>query len=316
MAKKKKARKRNFTSIFIVFVILVIIAGSGYFGIKYYKYIQTFEYKLKEIGYSKEEITTITNKLNDKEIEALLDKQYYPNLIKFINQKYFIYSNLDRYQNYYIKNSEKTIEDIISIVNVEADNEFYTNVKEADMSKGNLILVNKFYKLPNDYAAEDLKPITLQFAYSGHQIKEEVLDHYLDMAYAAKKEGLTLIVTSSYRDYDFQKTLYNNYVNKNGKKDADRFSARPRHSEHELGLALDIVTYNTTMDEFEQTEEFRWLNENAYKYGFILRYPKEKEHITGYKYEPWHYRYVGVEYAKKIYDEGITFDEYYAYYLK
>ena len=69
------------------------------------------------------------------------------------------------------------------------------------------------------------------------------------------------------------------------------------------------------MDEFEQTEEFRWLNENAYKYGFILRYPKEKEHITGYKYEPWHYRYVGVEYAKK-YDEGITFDEYYAYYLK
>ena len=144
------------------------------------------------------------------------------------------------------------------------------------MSKGNLILVNKFYKLPNDYAAEDLKPITLQFAYSGHQIKEEVLDHYLDMAYAAKKEGLTLIVTSSYRSYDFQKSLYNGYVNSSGKKEADRYSARPRHSEHELGLALDIVTYNTTMDEFEQTEEFRWLNENAYKYGFILRYPKEK----------------------------------------
>ena len=99
----EKESQRNFTSIFIVFVILVIIAGSGYFGIKYYKYIQTFEYKLKEIGYSKEEITTITNKLKDKEIKPILEKEYYPNLIKFINQKYFIYSNLDRYQNYYIK---------------------------------------------------------------------------------------------------------------------------------------------------------------------------------------------------------------------
>lgn len=313
MKKNKKSKKRKLLPILILLVILSII---GYIGIRYYLYIQTIEFKLKDIGYSKEEITTIKTELKDEEIKPLLEKEYNSNIVKFITQKYFIYSNLDRYQNYYNKNPEKSVEEVITMVNVEADSEFYSNIKETNMSKGNLTLVNKVYKLPDDYQIEDLKPIPIQFAYQGHKITEEVLNHYVQMANAAKKEGLTLIVTSSYRDYDFQKTLYNNYVNKNGKKDADRFSARPGHSEHQTGLAIDIVSKNSNFDNFEETMEFSWLLENAHKFGFILRYPEGKEEVTGYMYEPWHYRYVGVEYAKKIYDEGITFDEYYAYYLK
>ena len=313
MKKNKKSKKRKLLPILILLVILSII---GYIGIRYYLYIQTIEFKLKDIGYSKEEITTIKTELKDEEIKPLLEKEYNSNIVKFITQKYFIYSNLDRYQNYYNKNPEKSVEEVITMVNVEADSAFYSNIKNTDTTKGNLILVNKTYKLPNDYQVGDLKSIDLEFANEGHKLVEDAYNHYIEMAKAAKKEGLNLLVTSSYRDYNFQNNLYNNYIKEHGKEEADTFSARPGHSEHQTGLAIDIVTKDSDFDSFEDTDEFEWLLENSYKYGFILRYPEEKEHITGYKYEPWHYRYVGVEYAKKIYDEGITFDEYYAYYLK
>ena len=91
---------------------------------------------------------------------------------------------------------------------------------------------------------------------------------------------------------------------------------RAGYSEHQTGLALDIVTYGASMDTFENTDEFKWLSDNAYKYGFILRYPKGKEKLTGYSYESWHYRYVGKDVAKKIHDLDITYDEYYAYYIE
>ena len=132
---------------------------------------------------------------------------------------------------------------------------------------------------------------------------------------AAKEEGLLLIVNSSYRDYETQDAVWKDYAEANGEEWADNKAARAGSSEHETGLALDIVTNNVIMNEFENTEEFKWLQDNAYKYGFILRYPKGKENITGYEYESWHYRYVGEEVAKEIHDLDITFDEYYAYYL-
>ena len=99
-------------------------------------------------------------------------------------------------------------------------------------------------------------------------------------------------------------------------KEADLSTARAGFSEHQTGLAIDILTYNVTLSNFEETDAFKWLSSNAYKYGFILRYPKGKEDITGYEYESWHYRYVGVEIATQIFEEDITFDEYYAYYLE
>ena len=135
---------------------------------------------------------------------------------------------------------------------------------------------------------------------------------YVEMAEAAKKDGITLKVLSSYRTEDYQDSLYNNSVRRNGKVYADNYSARAGHSEHQTGLAVDI---NSTEGVFAYTSEFKWLQQHAHKYGFIMRYPKGKEWITGYAYEPWHYRFVGNEAAMRIYEEGITYEEYYIKYV-
>ena len=97
---------------------------------------------------------------------------------------------------------------------------------------------------------------------------------------------------------------------------ADTYSARPGHSEHQTGLAIDLAAFNSNLNNFEETKEYEWVKDNAHLYGFILRYPKGKEHITGYMFEPWHYRYVGTKVAKEIYEMDITFDEYYELFLK
>ena len=132
------------------------------------------------------------------------------------------------------------------------------------------------------------------------------------MSNAAKKDGLHIYNVSGYRSYNTQKSLYNGYVSRNGQAKADTFSARAGTSEHQTGLATDV---NSVSDSFANTKEYKWLINNSYKYGFILRYPKGKEFITGYKYEPWHYRYVGKDVAKIIHEKNITYEEYYATYI-
>ena len=141
-----------------------------------------------------------------------------------------------------------------------------------------------------------------------------VLSAFKNMWSAAKKQDLTLIVNSSYRDYKSQEEVWNYYDDLRGEEYADSIAARAGYSEHQTGLALDIITYGANKNNFEKTDEFKWLEKNAHKYGFILRYPKGKEDITGYAYESWHYRYVGIETATEIYNKKITYDEYYAYY--
>lgn len=129
----------------------------------------------------------------------------------------------------------------------------------------------------------------------------------------AAKEGISLYAFSTYRSYSYQYSLYWGYVKQYGQALTDTFSARPRYSEHQTGLGFDIGGSNQSLwaeDGFAYTTEAKWLANNVYKYGFILRYPKGKEHITGYKYEPWHFRYVGKYHTKKIYDSGLTLEEY------
>ena len=137
-------------------------------------------------------------------------------------------------------------------------------------------------------------------------------EQYVKMSDAAKKDGHSMYVVSAYRTEDYQNNLYNKKVRTSGKVYADNYSARAGHSEHQTGLAIDI---NSTSGTFEYTAEFRWLQQHAHEYGYIMRYPKGKEWITGYSYEPWHYRYVGVDVATKIHEEGITYEEYYAKYI-
>jgi D-alanyl-D-alanine carboxypeptidase len=155
-----------------------------------------------------------------------------------------------------------------------------------------ILIANKTYPLPSTYnpGVDPVANAALQELFA-----------------AAKLDGINLFVKSGFRSYSTQKTLYNKYVKRDGAAAADRYSARPGHSEHQTGLAFDI---NKADSSFEGSAEAVWLAENCYKYGFIIRYPKGKEAITGYIYEPWHIRYLGVETATAVYNSGLCLEEY------
>lgn len=162
----------------------------------------------------------------------------------------------------------------------------------------NILVANKDFGIPKNFA-------------SG--LNDELLEAFNQMKADAEKEGIILNIRSGFRSYETQETLYNNYIAKDGLEKASRYSAKPGYSEHQTGLAIDITTEDTTTsigDWFNDTKQAEWLYNNAYKYGFILRYPKGKEHITGYKYESWHYRYVGIEHSKNFAMNDLTLEEY------
>ena len=297
----------------LVVVIIIVIIGVGTYK-KHQEYLASYEYKLSELGYENDNLSYLLEQ-SDEIKNKILNMDYDDHIVDFLKQKYFILDNLNDYLEYLKKNSSDSLEHIVSIVNVKANNDFYDNSIETNINDGNLMLVNKYHYLPEDYNPNDIVDVKNWYCYGENRIKEEVYQKFIEMFNAAKEQDKKLIISSGYRTYEDQKETYDNYVDRYGVKKADGLAARPGYSEHETGLTLDITTGKATKDTFESTEEFTWLKENSYKYGFILRYPKGKEDITGYDYEPWHYRYVGVEVATKIHDLDITFDEYYAYYL-
>lgn len=194
-------------------------------------------------------------------------------------------------------------------------NNYYKNIKTITEPDIYLVLVNKEYKLPENYVPSKLELISNEFANENKYLREDAKVAFENLSKDAKELGYRIIAVSTYRDYEYQNKLYNMYVEEKGIDYADKCSARPGHSEHQTGLAVDVEGSNYDYDEFENSKEFVWMKENAYKYGFILRYPKGKEKITGFKYEPWHYRYVGKDVAKTIHDENLTLEEYYDKYI-
>lgn len=302
--------------ILICVVILIFIIGVGIaLYVKDANYKKTNEYKLGVIGYNKEEIVKIEALDNDK-INIILNHDYNEYIIDLIQKKYFIEKNLDKYLTY-IKESNKDLNEVIAIINVGSDKKWYTDSKDSNLSLDDLILTNKFYKLNESYEPDDLIDISNVYSYGENQkLRKKAYDAFISMFNAAKLEDITLIINSSYRSYNDQEETYNNYSTWYGSEEADKIAARPGFSEHQTGLSVDIMTYKANRNNFEETDAFKWLQNNAYKYGFILRYPKDKEYLTGYSYESWHYRYVGLEIAKYIQENNITFDEYYAYYLE
>lgn len=161
-----------------------------------------------------------------------------------------------------------------------------------------VLIVNKKHSLPSNY-----NPGVSKLAQTAANA----------MAAEAKKQGVQLTAFSTFRSYTRQKELYTSYVNKHGATEANRFSAKPGHSEHQTGLAFDFGGSDQSKwltESFAATKEGKWLAENAHDYGFILRYPKGKEKVTGYMYEPWHYRYLGSELAGKVKNSGKTLEEY------
>lgn len=173
-----------------------------------------------------------------------------------------------------------------------------------------VMIVNKSYPLDSTYQPNTpYKEITSDYIYGADYLDKTVMENYLKMKEEASKLGYTLKISSGYRSYKVQVDLYNNYVKNDGKEAADTYSARAGYSEHQSGLCFDVNGVNY---KFLETPTGKWVNENAHKYGFILRFPEGKDDITGYKFEAWHYRYVGVELATKLYNNGnwISLEEY------
>ena len=281
----------------IVLVIIVLITS------KIISFNNSDYHKLTKLGYTKEEAKEIISLDKGKKV---LNYEYNEAMLSILKSKYYIDKNLIYYIDYYNAHKNESMNNIIAIVNVHANEDFYSLDLETDTSKGVQMLVNKYYDLTKEYEPE-VVTIKNWYCYGNQKIADEVYDHFITMWNAAKKDDLSLIINDSYRSYEEQDETYKRY--------GDDYAARPGHSEHNTGLAIDIISPTSSGSTFDTTEEFEWLSKHAHEYGFILRYPKDKEFLTGYEYESWHYRYVGVELATKIYNEGITFDEYYAYYL-
>lgn len=321
MKKKKRLKLKKkvyYFGAFIVFLIVGILLGINYYND--YQYKQTNEYKLLEKGYSLEDTKTIFAKLSETEQQKLIDNDKDDKIISLLEQKYFLEKNLEDYKEYINKNNETDYAKVISIVNVHANHKWYQLELNTNEDLGMLMNVNKFYTLSETYTPENLKNIDLTYAYDEegkNKLIDYAYDKFLELWQAANDQGFYLMVTSSYRDYESQKEIYDYRVSTWGERKADETAARPGHSEHQTGLVIDMTSKTEPLaDSFTDSKAYEWLKENAYKYGFIERYPEGKTYLTGYNPESWHWRYVGLEAAKTMHDENITFDEYYAFYVE
>lgn len=299
MRKKKKIKlkikKKNFI-IFLIIIFLIILSIT-----------KTTSFIVNKIKDNKKEEKV---ELSPKE-KKLLKLDNIHKKIDYFNDEY-----INRYITYKENNPNLKIKQIIKNVNMNLDLTHYEDKIPARNQNNKLILVNKYYYLEEDYVPANLEDLSNQYALNNMKMVKEAKDAFEEMSKEAKKNGLKIIAMSTYRDYAYQTNLYNNYVKKDGKEAADTYSGRPGFSEHQTGYAVDVYNDDKSYTDFHLTEEFKWMQENAKNYGFILRFPQGKENETGYQYESWHYRYVGLEAATYITEKNITLEEYYATVIK
>lgn len=281
--KKRRKRKIKWTKVLFITIIPIIIIG----GI-----IMYYNHNLKNDESSKSKKENTQNEITNNQEEIKKEE------------------NTDKANN----NLEKTPNNNSEYQNLN-DGDYLTStgytltIKDGIAYIDGHLIVNKTYSIPSSY-----KPINPETTITGERcnncLEKEVMESFRLMQSDATSVGLNIYIASGYRSYSYQERLYNNYTAVSGVAGADTYSARPGHSEHQTGLCFDL---NSVDDSFAYTDEGKWINENAYLYGFIIRYPKGKENITGYQYESWHLRYVGKDLASKLYNNGnwITMEEYY-----
>ena len=334
--KKKKKMKKGIKLLFNLILVITV----GYISITILKHftnqdmliplpkdkqqIETKDeqtIKLEELNYSEEAITTIKEYVSSENINYLIDNKINHEIVEsFVNETYYIDDYLQKYINYYNENSSLSYSKIVTIINTHIDNEYYTNTMPTDTSLGKFVILNKYYYADASYPSENLVSVPGKYHINGTSVKltQECYDAFLKMYNDAYEAGYGFKLKSAYRSYDTQVSTYNYWVStENGDKaKADVYSARAGYSEHQTGYAFDIRDYNYEYEDYGKSKSFEWVSTNAHKYGFIIRFPKGKEDITGYQYESWHYRYCGVECATYIYEHDITFEEYYEYFIK
>ena len=250
--------------------------------------------------------------LSDEQADSLIvrgehDTIAYP----LLSERYFIAKNFDRYLAYHKVDTTLTaLKDIVAIVNVGRDLDRETVAVPCDTSKGHLMLVNGRHYLDENYKPDSLVQFQKTYCYEEQRALGDVVQAFMAMQQECKKQtDAQLMVNSAYRSYQQQIGTY--------KRNEKGYAARAGSSEHQTGLALDVTSLQHPMRwPFDTSKEGVWMREHCHEFGFILRYPKKQANVMGYNYEPWHLRYVGKETAKRVHDEDITYDEYYAYYIE
>ena len=280
---------------------------NRYYEIKYSDkdgYLKEINSLIKQ-DYNNDQINLIEEKSNDYLLKYLIDNKV-SDIEKYFAVDIFKQDRIERYLN----NKKDSYEETVLYVNMDRDKNYFEDpnvVKEYKVD----MLVNKHNKLEESYEPELVK--LDKCSLEEHYLTKEAKQAYDKLCDAITSDGLSLGVNSSYRSYKDQQETYDYYLRNNGQSYVDKYVATPGYSEHQTGLALDVMSL--VGSPFKSTREYTWMKDNAYKYGFILRYEEGKEDIMGYNYESWHFRYVGEKIAKEIFDKNLTFDEYYALYL-
>ncbi len=266
--------------------------------------------RLEAMGITGQEERLLLTKLDAEELAMLAEGQA-PDNLELLALPHAWPQRMDRYLALLAKHPDLSLQDAVTWVNTGLDTPFYTDEELVEEPENLRVLVNKYHALSQDYVPQLVTMDDRYTAAKGAQLQPVAYLAFVRMADAAARDGIRLFNVSAYRSYEIQDIIYNNYVAASGQAYADTYSARPGHSEHQTGLALDVNTASE-LDGFENTKTYAWLQEHCADYGFILRYPQEKTSITGYAFEPWHYRYLGVEEVRACQASGLTYDQYVA----
>lgn len=246
-------------------------------------------------------------------------------IITFVTYRFFSVTKTKAsnspYEGEYYYN-EPPLKDTLSMIDASNGNYSDKNLSShIDTDPASItVLINKEYNLPSTYIPDDLEIPNITFSFSGYKekklMRKKAANALVSLFEAAKKEGLTIYGVSGYRSYKRQLEIYTENVKKDGEEEANLYSAKPGHSEHQSGLSIDVSTKSIDNDlevSFANTNEGIFIKEHAHEYGYIVRYPEDKCEITGYSYEPWHIRYVGKDLAAYLYENNLCLEEFYQY---
>ncbi len=261
--------------------------------------------------YSDGDINLILSHGSDSDVTEFSKRDRVRYIDEFLSYDFAKISNYDRYVNYSDLEGDED-EDVVIYVNMDLDKEPYTDAIE-EKNYGIDMVVNKHRFLSKKFNPDLVKVSTKYASEAGMKLRSEAYEAFIKMSKACEKDGLGIVINSAYRSYDDQVDTQEYYRKWYGDSYVEKYVAKPGFSEHQTGLAIDVGSRSTNV--FANSKEYQWMLDNSYKYGYIIRYEKKYEHMTLFRAEPWHYRYVGVDIAKKIHEEGITLEEYYVRYL-
>ncbi len=296
---RQRKRKRNQQRIALLILLVLIIVGAVFIGGKLTAAVKS------PAENPKSNIEDGTLKSQGQEPEPKAPKNPFEELY------YYEPGCEDRYEAYQASHPELSAEEVVWRVDACLDRPFYTEIQEIGDVSASPLVPNKYYKLPDDFVPQNLVSLP-----SGRKVTAATKEAYDQLRAAAGADGYRIEEGSAYRSIDYQKEVYARYLKKDSQAEVDTYSSRPGHSDHHTGEAIDLLGPGGSLTAFEGTKEAAWVAENAWKYGFVIRFPQGMDEITGYRYEPWHIRYVGVEIAEKMREEKVsTLEEYKVKYL-